>query len=495
MATKTRFSNWKRGFNGDTPRNQLRDDEVREANNVVYRAGDWEKRPGYTQPYTATGDADAVIEVADYIEDGASTLLCATTNNIYYLNGTTWTDRLALTPTGDVSNKWFFAEIAGVSYASNGVDNIYQSTNPSTTNYTAITWDTATVGSSTGTTVTRANSICTMNNRLWMGGVTDGTDGQVDFRLRFTNANDFNRTEGGTGYYDEDVTQTAIMAITPTMNNGIVLFKEDMVSIVQNTGNPIVSPVLRFRPGILSPKSFCHLPNGSIWYVSKYGFHLFQNGLPEDVGRNRVREWFFANLYRSEAYNVYCWADMEHAEVHNIFSTATGEPDKDIVYNWSTGAFYTWDMDAYCGLYRDREQTATNRYYGSASGIVKLSGGTTDNGTAITSRLITKSYDHRTLMNLHRPVDASTAELSPNYIQANRIYSDARPATTTFYFGTQDYGTETPTFTNSAALTDTNGYQPVANIDPTTSAYLVLQIDGFTNISEVTAEWSEAGDL
>ena len=101
-----------------------------------------------------------------------------------------------------------------------------------------------------------------------MAGVTDGTDGQVDFRLRFTNANDFDRTEGSTGYYDEDVTQTAIMAITPTMNNGLVLFKEDMVSIVQNTGNPIVSPVLRFRPGILAPKAFPshdHKAQKSIW--------------------------------------------------------------------------------------------------------------------------------------------------------------------------------------------------------------------------------------
>ncbi len=85
--------------------------------------------------------------------------------------------------------------------------------------------------------------------------------------------------------------------------------------------------------------------------------------------------------------------------------------------------------------------------------------------------------------------------MSPNYIQSNRVYSDARPATTTFYFGTQDYGTETPTFTNSATLTDTNGYQPVANIDPTTSAYMSLKIESFTNISEATVEWSEAGDL
>ena len=98
-------------------------------------------------------------------------------------------------------------------------------------------------------------------------------------------------------------------------------------------------------------------------------------------------------------------------------------------------------------------------------------------------------------MNIHRPVDAASMPNTPNYIQANRVYSDARPATTTFYFGTQDYGTETPTFTNSAALTDTNGYQPVANVDPTTSAYLSVKIEGFDNVSEATVEWSEAGDL
>jgi len=493
---KTRFANWKRGINKDTPRNQIRDDEAVDLNNVIYRSGDWEKRPGYTTPYTDTGAALAINEVVDYVSiGGVSTLLRGHPDGIDYLSTLTWTNRLNLGTTRAVTDKWFFAEGDGASYACNGLDSVYQSTDPTSVSYTAVTWDTSTVGSLTGTTITRANIPLFMNSRLFLCNTTDGTDGSLPYRVRYTNVRDYNRTEGSTGFYDFNDTQTGIEAATTLLNNSLVLFKEDVVGIVQNTGNPVLSPILKFEPGILAPKAFCHLPNGAIWYVSKYGFHLFAGGLPEDVGRNRVREWFFSQLDRAYAKNVYCWADIENAEVHTMFPTGNNEPDKDLIYNWSTGNFYTWDIDGWCGFYRDRYQSATNRYLGSASGIVKLAGGATDGVTAISATLETKAYDHADLMNISRPMDATTAMNTPNYIQANRIYSDARPAATVFYLGSADYGTEAPTYTNSAALTDTNGYQPVANIDPTTTAYLSIKATGFDNISEITTEWSEAGDL
>ena len=76
------------------------------------------------------------------------TLICANKDGIYYLNGTTWTNRLNLGTTRDDTDKWFFAEGNGQSWACNGLDNVYVTTDPSATNYAAITWDTATVGGS-----------------------------------------------------------------------------------------------------------------------------------------------------------------------------------------------------------------------------------------------------------------------------------------------------------------------------------------------------------
>ena len=57
------------------------------------------------------------------------------------------------------------------------------------------------MGGSAGTTVTRASVPLFMNNRVFLCDVTDGVDGSVPFRVRYTNALDYDRTEASTGFY------------------------------------------------------------------------------------------------------------------------------------------------------------------------------------------------------------------------------------------------------------------------------------------------------
>ena len=83
----------------------------------------------------------------------------------------------------------------------------------------------------------------------------------------------------------------------------------------------------------------------------------------------------------------------------------------------------------------------------------------------------------------------------PNYIQVNRVYTDAQPTTTTISVGEEDYGTETPTYNNSDTITETAGYQPVANVAATGTAYMTLKASGFTTISEMIVEWTGQGDI
>lgn len=494
--TKTRFNNWNRGLNKDTPRNLIRDDECAELNNVVHRSGIWTKRPGYTTPYIAISDGFNVLEITDYVEDGVSTLLAANKDGIYYLNGSTWTNRLNLGTTRDDTDKWFFAEGNGQSWACNGLDNVYVTTNPSTTNYAAISWDTSTVGSSAGTTVTRAKIPLFMNNRVFLLNVTDGTDGSVPFRVRYTNVLDYDRSEASTGFYDEDETQSAIISGAVLLNSAIALFKEDVISLVQNTGNPVLSPALRFRPGLLAPKAWTYIPNGGIFYISQYGFHMFQGGLPEEIGRNKVRKYFFNTLSEANKNNLYCWTNWKEAEIVIHIPTGSGEPDETLVYNWATGVWSTWDYGAWCGFFRYREQTATNVYYGT-TGDVKLSGGSDDDGVSFSTTLETKAYG--ALINMlhlpHTGAERNATHNVPNYIQVNRVYTDARPTTSTIALGESDYGTETPTYNNSATVTEEDGYQPVANIDTTTTAYLTLRATGFDTVSEMIPEVTSAGDL
>ena len=496
--TKVRLNNWNRGLNKDTPRNSIRDDEATVLNNVVHRSGIWTERPGYTTPTDDAADGFNIIEYIDYIKpDGTSVLLCATKDSIYSVSGTTLTNRLNLGTTRSDTDKWFFAEGDSNSWATNGVDPIQLSSDPSSSGYSAITWDTATVGGSAGTTVTRANVTLFMNNRVFMINVTDGVDGLVSNRVRYTNVLDYDRTEGSTGFYDFDDTQSPIISGGVLLNNAIALFKEDMVGIIQNTGNPVLSPALRFSPGIIAPKAWTYIPGGGIFYISPTGFHMFQAGLPEEVGRNKMRRYFFTQLDRSNAGNIYCWTNWEEAEVVIHLPTGSGEPDQVMVYNWATGVWSTWDFTAYCGFYRYRGQTATSVLYGSAAGVTKTSGGTDDDGASISTTLETKAYNSLAPM-LHLPHTGAEKQAThnvPNYIQVNRVYSDARPITATIALGEADYGTETPTYNNSATLTETAGYQPVADIDPITTSFLTVKVTGFDTISEVVMEITGAGDI
>lgn len=489
--TKTRINNFNKGLNKDTPISAIRDDECAELDNVVHRSNIWTIRDGYTTPYTATGDGFNVIEVVDYVEAGASTLLCGTKDSIYYLNGTAWTNRLNLGTTRADTDKWFFAEGNGQSWAVNGQDSVYVTTNPATTNYSAITWDTATVGGSAGTTVTRANIVLFMNNRVFLCNVTDGVGGNVPYRIRYTNANDYDRTEASTGFYNFDDTQSAITSAGVILNNAIAVFKEDMVGIIQNTGNPVLSPALRFTPGILAPKAWTYIPGGGMFYVSPTGFHLFAGGLPEEIGRNKVRKYFFDNLDESNKDNVYCWTNWKEAEVVTHFPTGSGEPDKALVYNWATAVWSEWDYSAYCGFYRFREQTATNIYYGSSSGVVKLGGGATDGGTTINTKLTTKAFSEQ---DLRRLTNLRATNTSNNYIQVNRVFTDVRPATATIKVGESDYARETPTYNSTATVTEEAGLQPFADVDPAPTAYLTLSTTGFTTIGEFIPEWVGSGD-
>lgn len=493
---KTRFNNWNGGLNVDTPRHLIRDNECPTLTNVVHRSGKWIQRDGYTTPYTAISDGFNVIEVSDYLSSGqTNTLLAANKDGIYYLNGTTWTNRLNLGTTRADTDKWFFAEGDGNSWACNGLDNVYTSSDPTSSNYTAITWDTSTVGGSAGTTVTRARVPLFLNNRVFLCDVTDGTDGSVPWRVRYTNALDYDRTEAATGFYDFDDSQSAILSGATLLNNAIVLFKTDMVGLIQNTGNPVLSPALRFRPGIIAPKAWTYLPNGAIFYVSPDGFHMFAGGLPEEIGRNKVRKYFFDTLDETYKDNVYCWTNWKDTEIRIHIPTGSGIPDSTLIYNWSTGAWSTDDISAWCGFYRYRGLTDTSYYYGGASGNVHLGGGSDDAGTAITTTMETKAYCDIPAKTDLRPGQAGQITNVPSYIQVNRVFTDARPTTTTISVGRADYGLETPTYTNSATITEVDGYWPVADTDAETTGYLTIKASGFTTLSEMVVEWTAAGDV
>jgi len=485
MATqKTPLPDLAGGLNKDKPAHRLEANELAEANNIVYRDAIWTKRLGYTHPYTAVTGTYDVVELCDFVRrDGTTYFFAGTTDGIELQSGGGWTNKLNLGTTRATTDKWFFAEFTNAIFATNGIDNIYTAT---TGSFSAISWDTSTdVGGETGISVTKAQAICTLNNRLIMLNTTDSVDGEVGNRIRYTQVNDNNRSETN-DYIDLDASGSPIKSGGVLLNNLIAVYQEDMVTLVQNQGNPVLAPKLRFNPGIIAPKAWTFIPGGGHFYVSQTGFHMFAGGYPQAVGETKVTSYFFSQLDTTYQDNVYCYTDWFYREIHILYpdSNATaGRPNRELIYNWQYNVWSEADLEAWCGFYKYREQTSKVIYLGADSGIVRQVGGTTDNGTAISTKLRTKALSNA-------PAQDS---LAPDYIQVNRVKTDALPTTATVKVGKADYGRETPTFTE-ATVTATDGYAPYADIDPTSTRYASIEVTGFTTLSEMTMEWTPGGD-
>lgn len=485
MQQKTTLPDLAGGLNKDRPAHRLEMNELAECNNVVYRNGIWTIRPGYTTPYTAVTGTHAITEVTDHVQqDETVRLLAGTVDGIEEFNGTGWTNRLNLGSTRTTSDKWSFCEIFDRVYAVNGTDSVYNST---TAGFSAVSWDTSTDGGGTsGLDITTAEVVIGMNNRLILLNVDDTTDGHIGNKMEWTEVNDNNRVETPNQLI-LDASQTPIIAGGVLLNNLIAVYQEDIVTLVQNQGNPVFAPKLRFEPGIIGKNAWTFIPGGGHFYVSHTGFHMFAGGFPQAVGEAKVTSYFFDQLDRSEQKHVYCWTDWENREIHIHYpdsSATAGKPNRKLVFNWQYNVWSEADFEAYCGFYRFRDQTATAIFFGDDAGVAKLGGGADDAGSTITTKIRTKALSNAGTQDEGR---------HPDYMQINRIKTDALPITATVKAGAADYGRETPTFT-SATVTATDGYAPYADVVPTYTRYASVEVESFSTLSELLIEWTSGGD-
>lgn len=484
---KTIINDLSGGLNKDFPPHQIAPNQLSVADNIVYRQGEWVKRGGYTKPYDAL--ANPVLEIVDYVRrDGTSKLYAATDDGINELSGTAWTNRLNLGTTRDEINKWWFAEINNIVFATNGVDNIYSAT---TGAFSAVTWDTTTdAAGETGFSITRANILLALNSRLWFFNTTDSLNGAVPFNVIWTDTLDFDRVEPD-NILSLDDNQTPIISAGVLSNNFIAIYKKDMVYVVQNTGNPVASIRFRFPNGILGAKAWTRMPGGH-FFVGIDGFYTFSGSQPTPIGDLAVTSHFF-DIFEPEAKdNLYCFTDWFNREVHIIVPTnsnTTVAPTRRLIYNWQYNCWSESDLDVWCGFYRFRTVNTPVILYGGVANDVYLqgaeAGGSTDNGTAITTKIRTKA-----LVNLPDP---RTFE-SKDYVQTNIVKTDALPTTTTIKIGDSDFGTEDPTFSSTATITAIDGLAPFADLEPVAGRYVTIEAEGFNTISEFQLEWQDAGE-
>lgn len=474
------------GLNSDNSPHLIQNNELSVNENTSWRRGKWKKRDGFTLPFTATGDANEVIEVSDYIRrDGTTNLVAGTTDRLYRLNGTSWQERKDLTTTRSVGDKWFFAEANNELYATNGVDPVQVVADITSTNFSDVSWDT----SSSGRDLQSAKVILPFNSRMLFFNVNDTTDGAVPNRFMWTDVLDYDRISNS-NFAAITRSEAPILAARELNRTFIAVYTADAVTLVQDRGDPLFFvPVLSQGFGILGSKAHAGFPQGN-FFVGNSGFYLLLNGGIRPLGDNAITETFFDELDPEKQEHVYCYTDWRNREVVTLYpstSASSTQPDRAVVYNWAFDNWTIWDYSAYCGFYQFRTVNTPVTYFGSTSGNVKKQTGSTDNGTAITSKLRTKSFFNSPSPNDPNPDD---------YVTIKRVETDAQPTTCTVKIGHQDFGTETPDFATKGAsgtITSNDGQAPFVDVVPVFTRYMSIELENFTEVSEITLHLEDSG--
>ena len=470
------------GLNLARPPHLIDDNQCSVATDCVYRSGKWQKRDGYAN-LTATTDTAKVLEITDQIRnDGTARRFHATTNNIYEWNGSSYTARLSAGSNRLSTEKLFFTEINNEIYVTDSKNSIAKS---STGAFSNVSWDT----SSSGRNVTAAHVILAFNSRLLLFNTTDGTDGEVPFRMLYTDVLDFDRVSN-LNFLDLDYSGSPIITAKRLGQNFIAVYKSDSIVTLQDQGSPLFFvPKARQTIGIIGPKALTDIPNGHV-FVSNDGIYIFNGANVEPIADRTVVSELFNNLNYTYKDNIYCWTDLKNREVIIHYPTGSNEePDKCLVWNYQSNVWSQWNFSAYAGFYRYRTVAVPEVYFGSASGIVKqrdTSG--TDGSSAITSTLATKAF-HSVFGGT---VLGASAEKATDYVQVLRVQTDATPASTTISVGTADLGTDSPSYTNQT-ITDTDGKAPRADFNDY-GRYVTIKATNFTSLSEFVVDLESGGD-
>lgn len=481
------------GYNFKTASHLIEDSQSRLIEECTWINGRWEKRAGYTTPYDATGDTNEVIEMTDFIKkDGTVYLIAGTTEHIYRLNGTSWTEEYNGTARATTA-KWFFTEFQDKLYATNGIDNPQVLDDPTTGNFGNHTTSTK--------SITRANVVLGFHSRLLFFNTTDGTDGNVPWRFQWSETNDPTTVET-TSFLNLDNSNSPIVSAYLFRSDAIAVYKADSVWLVQDVGEPFYFQ-RRFGAdmGIIAPKAVTRHPQGN-FFVSNMGFHLFLGNGVTNVGEQReAYDHYRANVNDSKVENTYCWTDGKNHHIHIMYPTGSGdEPDEEIIWDYLRDIFFVHKVGGYCGFHQFRTVTTTVNYHGMASGVVRkrnnaTGNGQTDGGTAIDTKLYSKAF--RKAPTIQTGQDTWTT--GDDYLQVEQVLANISPIGSSgskLKVGEADTGDATPSYSTVARFVEETNLKAPAGYPQTDEAvgrYLTIAFEDFDYISSYDIEFTGGG--
>lgn len=309
---------------------------LREARNVVPADQSYEPFRGPTTVTTAIGARPCGVFGARDAAGGVH-IYAGTATKLYELaSDGTWTDRSgASTFTLTDTSRWRFCTFKDRAIATSLTDAIQQQDMTSGGDFAALP------GSPP-----KAKFAAAYGEFLVLAHLEDS-----EFKVRWSAISDPETWTIGTSQADEQELPDG-GAITGLLVTDVVyIFQEYAIRRMVYVGEPDIMriEVVEKGRGCVAPESLVALgANG--FYRSEDGWYQFDavSGQSAPIGYERVDEWFNVNSSRAYLYRMSAAIDPTHKLVLWLFASdnsATGAPDRALIYNWSVGRWAHADLD------------------------------------------------------------------------------------------------------------------------------------------------------
>lgn len=252
--------------------------------------------------------------------------------SLYRVVDGVWTDSSSATYTTGAESYWEFAQYNNEIVATNYEDAIQ----------TLSLGDTA-FADLTGSPP-QARHVAVVKDHLVVGNTTDVTDGNIPYRVRFP----------GIGTITSWTISAATQADYQDLKNGGVvqqivggeigyIFMLNTVYRMAYIGSPQVFQfdAISESRGALAPRSVVK-SGEQIFYLADDGFYMLAGGVSYPIGVGKVNRTFLNDLNLSYLWRVTAAADPKFPVIYWSYpsnSSATGTPDKVLMYNWAAKKF------------------------------------------------------------------------------------------------------------------------------------------------------------
>lgn len=187
----------------------------------------------------------------------------------------------------------------------------------------------------------KANAVCSFGDRVWVGGLDDGTDSERQQRIRWSTITDPQDFSVATAYTDLPYSSGEILRMIP-MGRILVVYLEDALYFGTMTNWPTqpvqFDRVETGRIGLIGPRAICAFRNGHFFVGQDDVYYVNQGGV-QPIGSPVLRE----TIYQcDERWRIYAVADPKNTRIVFGFPTDKEYIEKTWSFDYRTKA---WSYD------------------------------------------------------------------------------------------------------------------------------------------------------